>query len=109
MSWYIVRTGLNAKDMYGEVAYIETRLEDLHEMDEDKAHTIISEVHPDMQSGSYIKNISKIEDWDIESINYPSEEEFMQDFGSIVGSASNAAYTLTFGRISVKEARKKAD
>lgn len=109
MSWYIVKTALNAKDMYGEVAYIETEIEDLHDMDEDKAHTIIGEVHPKMKSGSYIKNISKMEDWNIESVNYPSEEDFMKDFGSIVGTASNAAYTLTFDRVSVKAARRIAN
>lgn len=109
MSWYIVETGLNAKDMYGEVAYIETKIEDLHDMDEDKAHNIIGEIHPKMKSGTYINNISKIEDWNIESVNYPSEEDFMKDFGSIVGTASNAAYTLTFDRVSVKAARRIAN
>lgn len=109
MAWYVVRTGIDAKDMFGEVAYIETELEDLHEMDEDKARKRVGEIHPDMQTGTYIKNISKIDDWDVKSVQYGSKEGFMKDFGSVVGSSSNAAYTLTFGRVSVKEARKTAD
>lgn len=71
-----------------------------------RRHTIISEIHPDFESGQYIKNISKLEDWDLRSKEYGSEEEFMMDFGEIVGTSSNDAYSLVFGRISVKEARR---
>lgn len=38
MAWYVVRTEINAKDMFGAVAYIESDVEDLHEMDSEKAH-----------------------------------------------------------------------
>lgn len=108
MSWYYVSTGMNANDMFGGVAYIETGIEDLNEIDEEKAHTIVSEVHPDFQSGQYIEDISKM-DWKIDSSTFGSEEEFMQELGEVVGTASNDAYSLVFGRCSVKEARKLAD
>lgn len=106
MAWYIVRTGINAKDMFGAVAYVESDVADLHEMDDEKAHTIISEIHPDFQCGQYIENISKLEEWDLKSKEYGSKEEFMKDFGEIVGTSSNDSYTLIFDRISVKEARR---
>lgn len=108
MSWYFVSTGINSKDMYGGKAYIETDVEDLHDMEKGKAHTIISEIHPDFASGQYIRNIKKLE-WDLDSRQFGSEDEFLKELGSVVGSGSNDAYTKLFGRCSVKEARKKSD
>lgn len=108
MSWYYVKTGMNAKDMFGGVAYIETGLEDLHEMDAEKAHTIVTEVHPEFQSGQYIDQISKLE-WEIDSNRFGSKEEFMEELGEVVGTASNDAYARRFGRCSVKDARRMTD
>lgn len=104
-NWYAVNTGINAKDMFGAVAYIESK-QDLEALDKEEAHTIISELYPDLSSGQYIKDISKL-DWELNSEEYNSKEEFMRELGKVVGSYSNAAYCLGFdGRCSVKDARK---
>jgi hypothetical protein len=110
MYWYYIHTGTNANDMYGEKAYIESHLENLHTMDKEQAHNHIRDVYArpkldhSLQSGQYIEKINKL-DWDISSKEFGSKEDFMREFGQYVGNSSNTAYTLTFGIISTKEAR----
>lgn len=104
MAWYYVSTGINSKDMFGGVAYIETGVEDLEKIDKETAHTIVSEVHPEFHSGQYIEKINKMT-WELESRKFASEEEFMEELGQVVGTHSNDAYSLAFDRCSVKDAR----
>lgn len=105
MAWYFLRTGLNAKDMFGEVAYIELPEDGLSE---DEAYEMVKEKHPDFHSGSYVKSFSDI-DWDVDSESFDDEDAFLAALGEVVGTSSNHAYSLAFGRVSTKDARSEAN
>lgn len=104
MAWYIVHTGINAKDMFGERAYVE--LEDGNIEEDDVMYHKLKNKYPEIQ-GQYMKKFSR-KDWEIDSESFESKEDFMAEFGEIVGTASNGAYTKKFGLVSTKEARSKA-
>lgn len=103
MTWYLVRTGLNAKDMFGEVGYVELDAG----VEEETVRQHLEEEHPSFHRGQYVKSFSEM-DWEVDSESFDDEEAFLAALGEVVGSSSNNAYSREFGRVSTKEARKKS-
>lgn len=104
MAWYYLRTGLNAKDMFGEVAYVEIDEEGLSE---EETHEKVSEEYPKFNSGTYVKSFSSL-DWDLDSQSFEDKEDFLKALGKFDINLSNHAYTLQFDRVSTKEAKRKS-
>ena len=103
MAWYYLKTGINAKDMFGEVAYVELD----PGLSEEEARERADERYSKFDSGQYVKSFNAV-DWDVDSQSFDSKDEFMAALGEVVGTSSNNAYSKQFGRVSTKDARRRA-
>lgn len=104
MAWYLLRTGRNAKDMFGEVAYVELR----PGVSEDNVREQVEKEHPEMDTAQYVKNFTEL-DWTLDSTKFDTQHDFLVALGGLGGTSSNIAYSRKFGRVSMKEARRKAN
>lgn len=86
--------------MFGEVAYVELE----SGVTEDTVREYLADVYPSFQRGQYVKSFSEM-DWDLDSSEFSSENEFLAALGDLVGTSSNAAYSKEFGKVSTKDAR----
>lgn len=103
MAWYYLNTGMNAKDMFGEKAYVELEAGLSGEQIRERA----KEEYPKLSSGQFVDSCSVME-WDVDSQSFSDVDSFLAALGEVVGTASNNAYSLAFGRVSTKEAHRKA-
>lgn len=103
MTWYYLKTGINAKDMFGERGYVELE----SGLSDEQVRERVKEEYPKFSSGQFVKSCS-VMDWDVDSQSFDDVDEFLSALGEVVGSASNHAYSLEFGRVSTNEAHRKA-